>query len=89
MLGIGLPAWWLGYLALLARPATAATPDGLEWYPVGHLVFWAAIIGAMIVIAGILTLGSDLDAFRSSLRSGLERMLKTPVRAPSSSDSTW
>src|SRR5215210_5058174 len=32
MVGIGLPAWWLGYLALLARPA--ATPEGLEWYPV-------------------------------------------------------
>ena len=22
LIGIGLPAWWLGYLALLARPAT-------------------------------------------------------------------
>src|SRR5258708_30674165 len=86
MIGIGLPAWWLGYLALLARPATGATPDGLEWYPVGHLVFWAPIVGAAIVIAGMLTLGSDLDAFRSSLRSGLERMLKIPVRAPSSPD---
>jgi hypothetical protein len=86
MLAIGLPAWWLGYLALLARPATRATPDGLEWYPVGHLVFWAAIIAAAIVIAGMLTLGSDLDGFRNSLRSGLERMLKIPVRAPSSPD---
>jgi hypothetical protein len=86
MLAIGLPAWWLGYLALLARPATRATPDGLEWYPVGHLVFWAAIIGAAIVIAGMLTLGSDLDSFRSSLRSSLERMLKLPARAPSSPD---
>ena len=86
MLAIGLPAWWLGYLALLARPATRATPDGLEWYPVGHLVFWAAIIGAAIVIAGMLTLGTDLDAFRSALRSGLERMLKFPARAPSNPD---
>jgi hypothetical protein len=83
MLGIGLPAWWLGYLALLARPATVATPDGLEWYPVGHLVFWAAMIGAAIVIAGILTLGTDLESFRNSFRSGLERMLKMPTRAPS------
>ena len=73
MIGIGLPAWWFGYLTLLARPAAGATPDGLEWYPVGHLVFWAAIIGAAIVIAGMLTLGSDLDSFRSSLRSEIGR----------------
>src|SRR6476660_2306223 len=39
LVGVGLPSWVLGYLALLARPATAATADGLEWYPVGHLVF--------------------------------------------------
>jgi len=69
MIGIGLPAWWLGYLALLARPT--ATPGGLEWYPAGHLVFWAAIIGSAIVIAGIVTLGTDLDGFRASFRAGL------------------
>src|ERR1700710_1427565 len=34
LVGVGLPAWWLGYLALLARPT--ATPGVLEWYPVGH-----------------------------------------------------
>ena len=81
LIGIGLPAWWLGYLALLARPT--ATPGGLEWYPIGHLVFWAAIIGAGIVIAGILTLGTDLDNFRASLRSALERMLNIQAREPS------
>jgi hypothetical protein len=84
LVGIGLPAWWLGYLALLARPAATAAPGALEWYPAGHLVFWAAVIGAAIVIAGMLTLGSDLDNFRASLRSGLERMLNMQPRAPSS-----
>jgi hypothetical protein len=75
LLGIGLPAWWLGYLALLARPA-AHRPDGLEWYPVGHLVVWAAMISALIVIAAILNIGTDEQSFRTSLRSGLERMLR-------------
>ena len=47
-------------------------------------MFWAAIIGAGIVIAGMLTLGSDLDNFRASLRSGLERMLNIQAREPAS-----
>ena len=44
-LGVGLPAWWLGYLALLARPADG-TGETLEWYPVGQIVLWTAVIGA-------------------------------------------
>jgi hypothetical protein len=76
--GVALPAWWLGYLALLARPVATA-PGGLEWYPAGHLVFWAAPIAAGVVIGAMLSLGGDLDTWRNSLRSGLERMLKMPA----------
>jgi len=79
LIGVALPAWWLGYLALLARP-TPAVPGGMEWYPAGHLVLWAALIAAGIVTGAMLSLGGDLDGFRSSLRNGLERMLKMPAR---------
>jgi hypothetical protein len=75
LIGVGLPAWWLGYLALLARPVEGA-PDGLEWYPVGHLVVWAAILGAGVVVAGMLHFGTDEESFRSSLRSFMDRMLR-------------
>jgi hypothetical protein len=88
LLGIGLPAWWLGYLALLARPATspATTQVGLEWYPVGHLVFWAAILSAFIVIAALLNFGTDEETVRASLRRVLERMLYAQGGVPSSPD---
>ena len=43
LIGAGVPAWWLGYLAMLAR----GDPDGhVEWYPVGRLVMWCAIIAS-------------------------------------------
>ncbi|MBV9555602.1 MAG: DUF2232 domain-containing protein, partial [Pseudolabrys sp.] len=45
--GAGLPAWWLGYLAMLARPAADGTT--LEWYPPGRLVLWAAGMAGVVV----------------------------------------
>jgi hypothetical protein len=82
LFGIGLPAWWLGYLALLARPAERETPDGLEWYPVGHLVVWAALLGGGVVVLALLTLGMNEEAFRTALRSTLEGMFKAQMKAP-------
>jgi hypothetical protein len=74
LFGVGLPAWWLGYLALLARP----TPTGeLDWYPVGRIVLWAAILGTLVVVAAIPTLGLDEETFRATLRKGFERIIRT------------
>ena len=69
---IGLPAWWLGYLALLARPAQS-DPKDIDWYPAGHLVVWAALLGALVVGAAVLHLASDEASLRAALRSGIER----------------
>src|SRR4249920_2315934 len=33
LVGVGLPAWWLSYLALLARPVGANGSMSHEWYP--------------------------------------------------------
>jgi len=82
LVGIGLPAWWIGYLALLARPGAGPTPDAIEWYPIGNLVVWAALIGALIVIAAMLNVGADEETFRANMRRGLERMLRLGETAP-------
>ena len=82
LLGIGLPSWLLAYLALLARPASRPTPDGLEWYSAGHLVVWSAVLSAIIVMVAILHTSSDADTFRNTLRNVIERVLsqsRTPV----------
>src|SRR3954471_4382377 len=85
LIGIGLPAWWLGYLALLGRPApTAANPNALEWYPVGHLITWAAIVGALIVGGEILNSGATEESFRESMQRGIERVVRSGPRTGSS-----
>ncbi len=76
LLGIGLPAWWLGYLALLARPVTTPAGQTLEWYPVGRLVIWAAIIGSLVVVAVLLTLGQTEEAVRGELRRAFETLFR-------------
>ena len=38
---------WLGYLTLLARPSANGGGTALEWYPVGRLVLWGAVIGTL------------------------------------------
>jgi hypothetical protein len=74
LIGIGLPAWWLGYLALLARPV-AGTNDRFEWYPPGRLVLWSAIIGTLVIIAAIPHFGLDLASFEAALKKAFESAL--------------
>lgn len=73
MIGTGIPAWWLGYLAMLARP----TANGaLEWYPPGRLVLWCTGFAVLIISIGILTFGADLESFHTEMRRGLERIIQ-------------
>jgi hypothetical protein len=81
---IALPAWWLGHLALLGRPAASGvspgngtlpvTPD-LEWYPVGRILLWISGFAALTTMAALLTLGTDPAAITGALRRGLLRIL--------------
>ena len=76
----GLPAWWLGYLAMLARPAPAGGGNGeapaLEWYPPGRLVMWAALIAVLVVVVAIANFGLDADSFRNGLHHALAQLLQ-------------
>jgi hypothetical protein len=79
--GAGFPAWWLGYLAMLARPAAAGNgsgqePASFEWYPPGRLVVWAAALGAMVVLFAIPNFGTDAETFRAGLRESLNAILR-------------
>lgn len=74
--GAGLPAWWLGYLALLARPGGNGGAPTLEWYPVGRLVAWAAGLGALTVIIAIPNFGFDGETVRGNLQKALAQLLQ-------------
>ncbi len=79
--GAGIPAWWLSYLAMLARPADDGAAE-LEWYPPGRLVVWAAILGALVVVVAIPNFGLDAESFRAGLRHALTHILRVESDLP-------
>ena len=75
LVGVGLPAWWLAYLSLLARPGGANGSGTVEWYPVGRLVFWAAALGALLVAVAMLGVGTEVATLQSEMRSAMTQAL--------------
>ena len=73
---ISFGAWWLGYLTLLARPATNGGGAELEWYPIGRLALWAAVIGTLVVIAAVPNFGTDQESLQAGLRKTYVRILR-------------
>lgn len=82
LVGVGLPAWWLGYLALLARPGADPKAEALEWYPIGRIVIWAAVLGGLIVALAMFNIGSDAETLQANLRSAFERILRVQSGTP-------
>jgi hypothetical protein len=73
-IGTALPGWWLGYLAMLARPAGNGGHGGLEWYPPGRLLLWAALISAFMVAVALP--GTDQESFQATVRAAFERTMR-------------
>jgi len=87
-LTIALPAWWLGHLALLARPVSedpqlASLAPALDWYPTGRILLWTVLFATLTTVGALFTLGSDEASISSALRRGLLRMMGGRTAAPS------
>src|SRR5262249_18970501 len=80
LVGVGLPAWWLGYLALLARPVISGAADHLAWYPVGRVVIWAVLLGSRVAGGVMVRFGCDPASIQAGLQRTLEALFQ--VRTP-------
>ena len=84
---VGIPAWWLAYLAMLARPVAVggnggASATAFEWYPPGRLVLWAAVLAALLVVVAIPNFGTDAESFRAGMHDILTHMLRVQTGTP-------
>lgn len=71
--GVGLPAYVLAYLALMARQERADGP--LEWFPVGRILIAAAILGCLAVTALIPLVAGNIADYQAALRALFQAML--------------
>ncbi len=81
-----IPSAILIYLVTLNRPASAPGPDvdpttGIEWYPIGRIVIWAAGISGVMALAAVLMIGPDLETLRAEVRKLIDIALKTQFEA--------
>ena len=78
--GTGLPAWWLGYLALLG---TAQPSGAVDWYPLGRLLAWIAATAALTVLAtAMVSSAGDFASFQSRMRRIADLFLQAQLRGP-------
>src|SRR4051794_7873758 len=60
VLSVAAPAWWFAYLCLLARQENGS----VEWYPIGRLLMWIALLSAILTTAVSVSIGrGDYAAF--------------------------
>jgi hypothetical protein len=95
---IALPAWWLGHLVLLGRPANTGAAAGngaspvapaLEWYPVGRILLWISGFAALTTMAALLTLGTDAATIAGAMRRGLLRIMGPRDAASTGEAEQW
>lgn len=78
--GVALPAWWLAYLSLLARPVAAgpaAAEAGADWYPPGALLLWIGVAAAAVTLASALAIGGfDYETYHGRQSRMVEAFLR-------------
>jgi hypothetical protein len=78
LLSIALPVPLLCWLAFLSRhdPGGPGRPASVEWYPIGRIVAWAALIAGGLSLLSLLAMGGDGEDLRKAVRGVLERQAR-------------
>jgi len=75
---IGVPAYVLSYLVMLARHSDR----DLEWFPPGRIIFATAILATITTSLTVPVFGLDLDTYRATLKGVFERILRAQFSTP-------
>lgn len=76
---VGAPAYVLAYMAMLGRetaPASAGNAPQMEWYPVGRVIVWAALIAFGLAAIAVLQFGLNFETYQTMIRASFEKVLR-------------
>lgn len=85
---LAVPAIFLCYLLSLRRQPPASTPRterntepaaSVEWYPLGRVIAWAALIAGIISALSVLFLGTDFESYRTAINAILDRTILNDI----------
>ncbi len=77
LVSTALPAWWLGYLALLGR---TRADGGMEWYPTGRLLAWVAVTAAIALVVVVMLSSGDHAAYQERVQRLARGMLQLQLQ---------
>jgi len=80
LVSVGIPAYILCYLGMLARHSDNG--GDFEWYPPGRVVLAAAIIATITTSLTIPIFGLDIETYRATLKEIFERILRAQLSIP-------
>jgi hypothetical protein len=81
LISTALPPSILSWLALRSRPADGpasegeAEAQGVQWYPEGRLVLWAAAMAGGATALMLVMIGPDPETFRATLQAAVKDLL--------------
>ncbi|MFN3868798.1 MAG: DUF2232 domain-containing protein [Hyphomicrobiaceae bacterium] len=83
---VAIPVAVLVYLVLLNRPASGPGPDvdettGTEWYPIGRLVIWSAVISAGMSVAALFLIGPDMATLKDAVAKLVDEVVRVQLEA--------
>jgi len=82
-LGLALPAWWIGYLAMLGRTDAAGRA---EWYPLGNILLWLAGIATLVALLGAIAVGGGYAAYEQAMRGAFGALFDASQGSPALPD---
>lgn len=73
------PSTFLAHLGTLWRSTDPDDPKVREYYPIGRLIIWTAVLAALAILLTLPLFGGDLETYRAALKENLRLLFASEL----------